>query len=1007
MNFFQPKSKNNKQKPVPSKKEHAERHKTTTKTIVKSKNTKPKSETNKTSVKPVVPKNSAPNKPKPTHNIKSYKGPAHIKKTTKKPSYTRPQSPQNPVKPVTRALSPQKAPQRQVRPINSPSTVRNPSCKKRKLSPQERISALGLEFVYLQKDRKITSQKKPQLSLIDKKPKKTKEEEQKLKIREYIRRKAALALQQKKAKEMQEKAETERIHSNVQKLGEFVQRKFSPKRGAVKSPSRREVTKSSNEKIHTGNTSKQHTKAKKITKVQAAFRGYLARKHFLRLKGEKTHISINFYGDIKNSKDFVGSINNSANEKVVCLSKINPSYIDEPAPEKATCEVGISTDPVPIFAEPLKTPSKSALEFSFTPTQNLTKPVPLTTPCIKRENNRLFPLTEAKAFDKQSFEQLILQKLKGGTDEAFHEILKARENAVQYKKSLEKRYIKSSCKNAKEYNSKRKELEKWVEKEHTAIAKTRTLIVDAWEKTREIIEGSQRNSEMIKGLLFRNQRAHLSYTNSGTNSMGIRGGSSRAGTFEEVLVVGSSRNKKPTLEPFLDDKVLPTKSLEHKEESSSKIPSIIIDLNTFASRQKRGPDVPLSLDMKLVEKLPSERVPITTDLKEEITTRIYEQLIEDVLAPPLFPIRDIPKDVLNRTAEEKQIDPLQSPHEKLLTKLALIKPSKGIRVDIGTVSDYLDEIFACALSFQKPELMSEVNRPIPRNPSEILKKLQNPTLETMERFPPQLPHEMAPILRLSTYLEGERLQEIYKQELGEKDTPEFLIECDHIHKKAIFDASNEALNLIRPYGFLGQPMLWSGNPRILFTQITCPGIIVTNVKNIVSLNSLIQDQVLDWAGLEAGTLPKKDFVENGKFDLDSFNEIREHKLITLLGQEVLFAGITNYKMKVLDTEQQWLNYEMEETEVKIDIADMIMEKLLGETIDILINIQSTHNFQKVFIKQKYQILLANCPKLPLRLLLLGHLLRLPLLLTPELWHMARFGPVKQRQGPRISSLLLF
>ena len=34
-------------------------------------------------------------------------------------------------------------------------------------------------------------------------------------------------------------------------------------------------------------------------------------------------------------------------------------------------------------------------------------------------------------------------------------------------------------------------------------------------------------------------------------------------------------------------------------------------------------------------------------------------------------------------------------------------------------------------------------------------------------------------------------------------------EADHIHNKAIFDAVNEAMNLARPYGVMGEPMPWA------------------------------------------------------------------------------------------------------------------------------------------------------------------------------------------------------
>jgi len=34
-------------------------------------------------------------------------------------------------------------------------------------------------------------------------------------------------------------------------------------------------------------------------------------------------------------------------------------------------------------------------------------------------------------------------------------------------------------------------------------------------------------------------------------------------------------------------------------------------------------------------------------------------------------------------------------------------------------------------------------------------------------------------------------------------------------------------------------------------------------------------------------------------------------------------------------EDKWLDYEMEEAQVKIDLSDIVLEHLVGETVDIL------------------------------------------------------------------------
>ena len=78
-----------------------------------------------------------------------------------------------------------------------------------------------------------------------------------------------------------------------------------------------------------------------------------------------------------------------------------------------------------------------------------------------------------------------------------------------------------------------------------------------------------------------------------------------------------------------------------------------------------------------------------------------------------------------------------------------------------------------------------------------------------------------------------------------------------------------------------------------------------------------------WAVTQAGTLPRQEFVFRGVFDEELFSEIRDKKLIALLGREMI------------ETEPKWLNYEFEQAQAKIDLGDMILEVLVTEAIDIL------------------------------------------------------------------------
>ena len=75
--------------------------------------------------------------------------------------------------------------------------------------------------------------------------------------------------------------------------------------------------------------------------------------------------------------------------------------------------------------------------------------------------------------------------------------------------------------------------------------------------------------------------------------------------------------------------------------------------------------------------------------------------------------------------------------------------------------------------------------------------------------------------------------------------------------------------------------------------------------------------------VQAGTLPRREFVFNHNFDDELFAEIREKKLATLLCREIV------------ETEPSWLKWDFEEAQTKIDIGDMVLEALVTETIEFL------------------------------------------------------------------------
>ena len=124
--------------------------------------------------------------------------------------------------------------------------------------------------------------------------------------------------------------------------------------------------------------------------------------------------------------------------------------------------------------------------------------------------------------------------------------------------------------------------------------------------------------------------------------------------------------------------------------------------------------------------------------------------------------------------------------------------------------------------------------------------------------------------------------------------------------------------MLRPYGKTGEPLEWSMKPRYAYKNPEDLIFILTNAKEIV----------LEFNSMEAGILPSTEFLFNSKFDEEMFAETRERHLADILGQEVL------------EMEDLWLNYEVEETQAKLEVADSIFDILIGEAVNILCTVEA-------------------------------------------------------------------
>jgi hypothetical protein len=88
--------------------------------------------------------------------------------------------------------------------------------------------------------------------------------------------------------------------------------------------------------------------------------------------------------------------------------------------------------------------------------------------------------------------------------------------------------------------------------------------------------------------------------------------------------------------------------------------------------------------------------------------------------------------------------------------------------------------------------------------------------------------------------------------------------------------------------------------------------------------NLVKEKLVEWESFKAGPLPCREFYNAGAFNEEYFAEFREKKLAAILAYDV-----------EKEDKDKWLDYENEESQIKLDLADIILDKLVGEVVDIL------------------------------------------------------------------------
>jgi hypothetical protein len=231
------------------------------------------------------------------------------------------------------------------------------------------------------------------------------------------------------------------------------------------------------------------------------------------------------------------------------------------------------------------------------------------------------------------------------------------------------------------------------------------------------------------------------------------------------------------------------------------------------------------------------------------------------------------------------------------------------------IQDYLRVVF---LKASNADFAKTIGTPISFDPVDILGELQDieqgPLITYDIKSKAIIPTEV--FLELDEGGEGGSS----RREMT-PSTKDIIRDSKRFHNRLVFDAANEALQKYRPYGLKGAPLPWSTNVRALAPP----------QPNLAAIQDKVLAEVAEWSTFEVGKIPEGDIIlSSGQVDEEQLQQIREERLSKMLTQEIL------------ENDQVWVDYEAEEAQVKIDIADMILEQIMAEIEDFLhgLNIQN-------------------------------------------------------------------
>jgi hypothetical protein len=246
----------------------------------------------------------------------------------------------------------------------------------------------------------------------------------------------------------------------------------------------------------------------------------------------------------------------------------------------------------------------------------------------------------------------------------------------------------------------------------------------------------------------------------------------------------------------------------------------------------------------------------------------------------------------------------QSPPEPVVPSLKIdLKPIENEASDTKRVlnSDVMIKFAEKVLkSLDFHGILEKLRKPLEKNPLDELDKIQDLQIGSFTD---------TEIFQFDDIFNAEESLKIEVFEQNSEYRDQETLKIEMVYKRLIVDSVNYLVQQFRPFGFRGKPLPWGKNCFLQLKPKSYEQIfskILQDIK-ILSLFSIGKHEELD---------PETFTNEN------SILKYKEKQL-----DRVIYA-------EVLSEEDKWLDYEFEETQVKIDLADIILYELVTEVINI-------------------------------------------------------------------------